>query len=76
MAVQENARYRHVHAVVRIDDFSEAAAVEDRISIVSCFLSSDEADTEAERLTALNSSHDCRYVVIVTRLKGSEQLAE
>ena len=72
--VQENSRYRHLHAVVRVDDFSSADAIEDRISIVSAFFSSSEADAEAERLNVVAQSKNCHYVVMITRLKEQDDL--
>lgn len=66
---QPNAKYRHVFAVIRLDDFRAATApLEDSFSATKVFLTEEAAEQEASRLNALNSDKDCRYVIQVTRL--------
>lgn len=67
---QPNARFEHLYVVLRVDDFSQADRVEERISLVSAFRSRDEAEGEVARLNALSRAKDCHYSVILTRLKG------
>lgn len=64
-----NAKYPHVFAVIRLDDFQSAnAPLENRFSVTKVFLTAEAAEQEALRLSALSSDKDCRYVVHITRL--------
>ncbi len=64
-----NAKYPHVFAVVRLDDYQSAnATLQDRVSVTKVCLSEEAAEQEVSRLNALNSDKDCRYIVQITRL--------
>lgn len=70
MTETPNARYPHLWVVARVDDYLADAATEVKMSLVSAYADASAADAEAERLNALNGDKDCRYVVLMTRLKG------
>jgi hypothetical protein len=62
-------KYRHVFAVIRLDDFhSSDAALEDRFYVKKVMLTEEAAQEEAARLNAVNSDKDCRYVVHIAQL--------
>jgi len=56
--------------VLRIDEFSSAELIEDKVAAVSIFRDEEQARAEAERLRGLRSADQSRYVVIPSRLKG------
>jgi hypothetical protein len=63
-----NLRFTHLYVVARVDDFAEGP-VEGRFSLVSAFTRSEAAEAEAERLAALPTASESRYLVMITRLK-------
>lgn len=64
-----HARYEHLYVVLRVDDFSSADLVEERVAAVSAHLSIAGAQAEAERLNVLAADKRCHYAVLTTRLK-------
>lgn len=66
--LRPNRRYRHVFAVIRLDDGLMTTSLENRISVTKVLLTEEAAAEEAARLNAVNSNKGCRYVVHVTRL--------
>ena len=69
MKTSPHSRFEHLFVVVRIDDFSVAARIEDRLSHVSAYHSQADAEEEAGRLNRLNEAKHCHYFVALTRLK-------
>lgn len=68
---QTHARYSHLYVILRVDDFSSADRVEDRVAAVSAFYLIAEAEVEAARLSRLAGDKRCHYAILQTRLKGS-----
>lgn len=63
------AKYPHVFAVARLDDFqSPDAPLDDRFYVKKVMLTEAAAEQEAARLSALNSDKNCRYVVHIAQL--------
>jgi hypothetical protein len=67
--LKANAKFRHVFAVIRLDEFHAASTeVEHRFAVTKVMLTEEAAEEEIARLNALNEDKGCRYVVHVTRL--------
>lgn len=68
---QPNARFLHVWAVVRVDEFHAAETPpEDCVTITKVVWDEFTAATEVERLNALRAPGDgVRYVARITRLE-------
>jgi hypothetical protein len=64
-----NAKFRHVFAVVRLDEFlGPAAKLEHQFTVTKVMLTEAAAEDEAVRLNALQRDGGSRYVVHITRL--------
>jgi hypothetical protein len=63
-----HSKFRHVYAVLRIDQPVSCEAPENSIRVVKVFSSKMTAELEVDRLNKVNSGKDCRYVLQVTRL--------
>lgn len=70
MIDKPHSRLEHWFVVLRIDDFSVEAPVEDCISAVSVFRDRAKANAEADRLNELVRGKNSRYIVRISRLKG------
>ena len=65
---KQNARFDHVHAVVRVDCPIDNDTPENSIMVVKVFTSEAEAEAEVERLNQLNDDKNCRYFRQITRM--------
>ena len=69
MAQTPHAKYRHVYAIVRVDqDAEREVPLEERISVTKVLWTEREAVREVERLTHLNANKGYRYLWLLTRL--------
>ena len=69
MTQTPHSKFRHVYAIVRIDESAEPdVPLEEKINITKVPWTEQDADLEVERLTHLNASRGCRYVWLLTRL--------
>lgn len=63
----KKSKYEHVFVVLRVDDNFEGP-VDEGVYAVSTYFRQDEADQECARLNSLGKA---RYVVLLSRLKGT-----
>ncbi len=71
MSKQLNKDYRHVYAIVRIDDFQGIEVLlKEKISVKKLVWSQEKAMAEVDRLNNLNSDKQCTYFWQMTRLEN------
>ncbi len=69
MLVTPHSKYRHVYAIVRVDQYDTLEVLlEERISVTKVLWSEQAAVLEVERLNNLNAGKKCRYFWLLTRL--------
>jgi len=63
--------YRHVYAVIRIDEYLEnlqSITIKELVTVKEIVWNQDKAEQEVERLNQINSDKGCRYFWQLTRL--------
>jgi hypothetical protein len=71
MSKQLNKDYRHVYAIVRIDDFQGIEVpLKEKITITKLVWSQEKAIAEVDRLNNLHSGKQCTYFWQMTRLEN------
>jgi len=71
MARKLNKDYRHVYAIVRIDNFQGSKVpLKDKIAVKKLVWSQEKAVEEVHRLNRLNRDRCCTYFWQVTRLEN------
>jgi hypothetical protein len=64
-----HSKYRHVYAVLRVDQADALEiSLEERISVTKVLWTEQDASLEVERLNNLNADKGCKYLWLVTRL--------
>jgi hypothetical protein len=65
-----NAKYDHVYAIIRLDEFLSGAAPDrNLITVKKVVRSQEEAEREVHRLNKLNADKGCQYFYQITRLE-------
>jgi hypothetical protein len=67
---QPHAKYPHVYAIVRFDQYVSLVNLEHCATVVKVLPTRDLAEQETERLRRLNKGKGCTYVVQTTRFIG------
>lgn len=71
MSKQLNKDYRHVYAIVRIDDFQgNEVPLKEKITVKELVWSQEKAMSEVDRLNSLKSDKQCTYFWQMTRLEN------
>ncbi len=65
---KQNAGYKHLYAVVRIDIPVHPDHPESSIAVVKVFPSKKSAKGETARLTRINAGKNCVYSMQITRM--------
>ena len=69
MSQTPHSKYRHVYAILRVDQCDGMAVpLDERISVTKVLWTEQDAVLEVERLTELNAGKNCRYFWLLTRL--------
>ena len=64
-----NRRFRHVHAIVRVDSFLPSdSPIEDQVTVVRVLTDPTLARREVDRLNTVNGHKGVRYFLQTTRL--------
>jgi hypothetical protein len=65
-----NAKYDHVYAIIRLDEFLAGAAPDKNlVTVKKVVRSQEEAEREVHRLNKLNADKGCQYFYQITRLE-------
>jgi len=65
---------RHVYVILRHDKFQGVdAPLTVRVAGTKAYFARRDAQTECERLQALNASKDCEYFVVLARLVETDE---
>jgi hypothetical protein len=76
MSHTPHAKYRHVYAIVRVDqDTGSDLPLEERISVTKILWTEEDAMNEVKRLTDLNAGKGCRYLWLLTHLHDEPGMA-
>ena len=71
MSKQLNKDYRHVYAIVRIDDFQgNEVPLKEKIAVKKIVCSQEKAMAEVDRLNNLHPDKQCTYFWQMTRLES------
>jgi hypothetical protein len=69
MSQTPHSKYRHVYAIVRVDQDDEPnVPLEERTSVTKILWAEQDAELEVERLNRLNAGQGCHCFWLVTRL--------
>ena len=65
-----NAKYDHVYAIIRLDEFLSGTAPDrNLVTVKKVVRSREEAEREVHRLNQLNADKGCQYFYQITRLE-------
>lgn len=72
--VQKKAKHRHLYAIIRVDAFhDDQIPIHQKIAVKEIVTTELAAETEVERLNALNKEKGCYYFWQTTRLALSDE---
>ncbi len=63
-----NAKYKHLYAVVRIDNPVHLERPENSFTVIKVFPSRESAEIETARLNKINADKNCTYFTQITRM--------